>query len=147
MYGIEFSVIPRAAPTAMREGRWNVLTSPPLCSIMERKDSTITTKLTDPILKRQYKVSRDCSILLKAYKKPYRKSTVVRDIWMCQSKFDSPYTILPIVSSLDPPTGHLLMSSELAFLWSQTSSTLDPMSNTESIPVASNEREPEVMAA
>lgn len=55
--------------------------------------------------------------------------------------------MLPMVSSLDPPTGHLFISSLDAFLWSQTRRTLLPISKTESIPVARREREPEDMAA
>lgn len=50
-------------------------------------------------------------------------------------------------SSLEPPTGHLLMSMLLAFLWMRYSNTLLPMSKTESIPVARRESEAEDIAA
>lgn len=50
-------------------------------------------------------------------------------------------------SSLEPPTGHLLMSMLLAFLWIRYSNTLLPMSKTESIPVARRESEAEDIAA
>ena len=43
--------VPSAAPTAMREGICNALTSEsPLCEIKVLAHSTMTTKLTDPIL-------------------------------------------------------------------------------------------------
>jgi hypothetical protein len=55
--------------------------------------------------------------------------------------------MLPIVSSLAPPTGHLLTSSRFALSCSQTKRTLLPMSNTESIAVARREYEDEDTAA
>lgn len=55
--------------------------------------------------------------------------------------------MFPIVSRRDPPTGHLLTSRLDAFLLSQTSKTLLPMSKTESIPVASRDSERDDIAA
>ena len=55
--------------------------------------------------------------------------------------------MLPMVSSRDPPTGHLLMSSVPAFLFSHSRRMLLPMSNTESMPVASKESDSDDMAA
>lgn len=58
-----------------------------------------------------------------------------------------PYTIFPIVCNLDPPTGHLFASSLLDFICKKNKRILDPISNTESIPVASKERDSEDAAA
>jgi len=55
--------------------------------------------------------------------------------------------MFPIVSSLAPPTGHLLSFKFSAFLCSQKSRRLLPMSNIESMPVARSERERADMAA
>lgn len=53
----------------------------------------------------------------------------------------NPYTIFPIFSNLAPPTGHLLTSNRVALRWRYQSRTLLPMSNIESIPVATLGRE------
>jgi hypothetical protein len=55
--------------------------------------------------------------------------------------------MFPMVSRRAPPTGHLLESSLAAFRCSQNNRTLLPTSNTESIPVARSDNDPEEMAA
>jgi hypothetical protein len=55
--------------------------------------------------------------------------------------------MFPIVSSLAPPTGHLLISILDAFRCNQNRSILLPKSNIASIPVARRENEIEDMAA
>jgi hypothetical protein len=55
--------------------------------------------------------------------------------------------MLPTFSRREPPTGHLLASSLFDLLWSQFKTRLLPGSKTESIIVARNDKEPEVIAA
>ena len=58
-----------------------------------------------------------------------------------------PYTIFPMVCSLEPPTGHLLSSKRSPFLCMHMSRMLDPISKTESMPVAKSDRDADEMAA
>lgn len=58
-----------------------------------------------------------------------------------------PYVMLPIVSSLLPPTGHLFTSSLRDLRWNQPRIPFAPISNMESIPAARMARDPEAIVA
>lgn len=86
-----------------------------------------------------------CSKFFFTYRKP--RTGWLSNWLVCPISTYEPYTILPIVSSRAPPTGHLFMSSFWAFLCNQNNKILLPKSNTESMPVANSERDDPVIAA
>lgn len=105
--------IPKATPTATTEGMWKSFKSLFLWVNRSRADSTITTKLTDPMLWDNSRTIQ-CSENIELAQKTWRWR--IDEVHRRASQNDVPYTTLPMVSKRAPPTGHLL-TSILLDLW------------------------------